>query len=173
MGQKERRAWYIKHNICPVCGQREALPNRQKCSICTEKSTLNNIKYRNLEQERKYYARRKEKREQRILLGLCPNCGKKAEKGQLCLNCYVKKQKRHEKEKLERELKGDPRRERIKAGKCWFCSANAISGKKVCKKHYSTLMQRPGFVCAKKENHPWVKEESIRIQNIRKKYQKL
>nr|DAP39260.1 MAG TPA: dehydrogenase accessory protein [Caudoviricetes sp.] len=173
MGQKERRAWYIQHNICPVCGQRKALPNRQTCSICTEKNTLNNIKYRSLERERTYYARRKEKREQRISSGLCPNCGKKAVKGQLCLDCYVKRQKKHEQEKLERELRGDPRRERVKTGKCWLCSANAIPGKKVCENHYNALMQRPGFVCAKGENHPWTKKESLRIQDIRKKYQKL
>jgi hypothetical protein len=168
--QSARRAWYIRHGICPVCGQNDALPGRQKCAACTEKSTLNNIKYRSLEKERTYYQKKKLKRQERIAAGLCPRCGKPAIKGQLCLDHYVKKQHIHEMEKREREIKGDPRRERVKNGKCWFCNNTALPGKKVCQIHYDVLSNRPGFSARGGESHPWRAEEKNRISEIRKKY---
>lgn len=136
------RQWYIEHKICVSCGQRDAFNGRQKCPECLEKATLNNIKYRSLERERNYYQRRKEKRDARISAGLCPICGKAAVKGQLCLECYMKHQRRHEKEKQQRALRGDPRRERIKNGLCWFCDSPALEGKKVCQKHYDDIQAR-------------------------------
>lgn len=164
-----RKTWYLQHNICVVCGQRDALPNRQKCAICTEKATLSNIKYRSLDRERTYYAKRKAKRQERIANGLCPNCGKIAVKGQLCIDCYAKKQKTHEQEKREREARGDPRRERIKNGKCWFCNNAALPGMKVCKDHYNDLGNRTGFWAKKGDEHPWVKAETLRHREIRGK----
>lgn len=159
------RQWYIEHKICVSCGQRDAFNGRQKCPECLEKATLNNMKYRSLERERSYYQRRKEKRDARISAGLCPICGKAAVKGQLCLECYMKHQRRHEKEKQQRALRGDPRRERIKNGLCWFCDSPALEGKKVCQKHYDDIQAR--FHNRGGDEHPWAKDEAVRRAKLK------
>ena len=164
MSSVSLRQWYIEHKICVSCGQRDAFNGRQKCPECLEKATLNNIKYRSLERERSYYLRRKEKRDARISAGLCPFCGKAAVKGQLCLECYVRKQRRHEKEKRQRELRGDPRRERVKNGLCWFCDSPALEGKTVCKKHYDDILVRFN---REGSEHPWAKDEAVRLAKIK------
>ena len=158
------RQWYIEHKICVSCGQRDAFNGRQKCPECLEKATLSNMKYRSLERERSYYPRRKEKRDSRISAGLCPFCGKAAVKGQLCLECYIRVQRKHEKEKQQRALRGDPRRERIKKGLCWFCDSPALEGKKVCQKHYDDIQAR--FHRGGSE-HPWAKNEAARLSKIK------
>lgn len=160
------RQWYIDHKICVACGQRDAFNGRQKCPECLEKATLSNIKYRSLERERSYYTRRKAKREDRISQGLCPNCGKPAVKGQLCLEHYVKSRKRREVEKQYRMQRGDPRRIRVENGKCWFCESPAIDGMHVCELHYKKTIEK--FRCKRGgTDHPWVKDETIRIEQIR------
>ena len=111
--EKERRQWYIEHGICVACGQRDAFMGRQKCPECLEKANNSNALYRDRykEQERTVYGpRRKAKRQARIAAGLCPNCGKPAVHGQLCARHYAKKRQKHEKEKQERAIRGDPRR---------------------------------------------------------------
>ena len=150
---------YIDHKICISCRQRDAFNGRQKCPECLEKATIDNMKYRSLERERGYYQRRKEKREARISAGLCPVCGRAAVKGQLCLECYIKRQRRREKEKIYRALSGDPRRERIKKGLCWFCDSPALEGKKVCQKHYDDILAR---FHRGGDEHPWRKDEAVR-----------
>lgn len=167
MNEKERRKWYSAHGICVVCGQRDALPGRQKCAECTEKATLNNIKYRSLERERMYYPRRKAKREARIAAGLCPICGKPAKYGQLCYEHYIKKKRKNEREKEKRAATGDPRRNRVAVGKCWFCNNRALPGMKVCQAHYTALMNRSGFAHRGGEDHPWAKDEKVRIEMLR------
>lgn len=157
---RARREWYKAHGICVRCGQRDAFPGRFQCAECLEYTTLYNIKCRSLEKERSYYPRKKEKRDARIADGLCPFCGKPAVKGQLCLECYVKHQRRHEKEKQQRALRGDPRRERIKKGLCWFCDAPALEGKKVCQKHYDDIQAR---LHRGGKGHPWAKDEAARL----------
>lgn len=168
-GEKERREWYAEHGICIVCGQRDALPGRKKCAECTEKATLNNIKYRSLERERSYYPRRKQKREQRIAAGLCPICGKPAKYGQLCYEHYLKKRRKQEAEKAERAARGDPRRIRVTNGRCWFCDNDALPGMKVCQVHYTEIMCRKGFARRGGENHPWTKDETVRIAGLKTK----
>lgn len=168
-GGKERYEWYAAHGICVVCGQRDALPKRKKCAECTEKATLDNIKYRSLERERSYYPRRKQKRKERISAGLCPICGKTAKYGQLCYECYLKRRKRREKEKAERAARGDPRRIRIANGKCWFCDNDALPELKVCQTHYTEIMCRQGFANRRGENHPWAKQETARIERLRRR----
>ena len=160
------RQWYIEHKICVACGQRDAFEGRQKCPECLEKAATSNAKYRNLDRERSYYPRRKAKREARIAAGLCPICGKPAVCGQLCLRHYTKKQWAHEREKQMRQQRGDPRRERIKNGMCWFCETAALEGKNVCELHYSEIMER---FHGKRggEDHPWTIAETARIEEIR------
>ena len=109
--------------------------------------------------------RRKEKRDARISAGLCPICGKAAVKGQLCLECYMKHQRRHEKEKQQRALRGDPRRERIKNGLCWFCDSPALEGKKVCQKHYDDIQAR--FHNRGGDERPWAKDEAVRRAKLK------
>lgn len=168
MNKISLRQWYIDHKICVSCGQRDAFNGRQKCPECLEKATLSNIKYRSPERERSYYPRRKAKREERIAAGLCPNCGRPAVKGQLCLDCYAKKQQKHEKEKAARLLRGDPRRVRVENGLCWFCEKTAIPGLRVCEFHYAKMMER--FHRPRGgEIHPWVKDETARIEACRRK----
>lgn len=161
MNQVPLRQWYIEHGICVACGQQDAFPGRQKCPKCLEKATLSNIKYRSLERERTYYPRRKEKRMARIADGLCPQCGRPAKVGQLCLECYAKKCRRREAEKTERAQRGDPRKARVNNGKCYFCEAQALTGKRVCAKHYADILAR-FHSSARKEGHPWEKDEAIR-----------
>ena len=165
MGNKNSlRQWYIDHKICVCCRRRNAFNGRQKCPECLEKATLDNIKYRSLEKERIYYQRRKEKRETRKASGLCTVCGRPAIKGQFCLECYVKRRKRHEKEKQQRASRGDPRRERVEKGLCWFCDSPALEGKKVCQKHYDDIQKN--FHRGGRE-HPWSKDETARRAKIK------
>lgn len=161
-----RKQWYLSHGICVACGQRDAFEGRQKCPECLEKAANNNAKYRSLDRERSYYPRRKAKRDARIAAGLCPNCGKPAVYGQLCLRHYVKKQLVHEKEKQIRLQRGDSRRERVQNGMCWFCDTPALEGMKVCEYHYADIMKR---FHGKRggESHPWTLAESARIEEIR------
>lgn len=161
-----RRQWYIEHGICVACGQRDAFNGRQKCPECLEKANLSNAKYRSLERERTYYPRRKAKREARIAEGLCIFCGKKATKGQLCLECWLRKQRRREKEKSERRQRGDPRRIRVENGFCWFCENPALDGMRVCENHYRKTMEK--FHNQKRsEDHPWNIAEKARLEEIR------
>lgn len=160
--------WYIEHGICVCCRQRDAFGGRQKCPECLEKATISNARYRNLDRERRYYPKRKAKREARVSAGLCPLCGKPAVKGQLCLECYVKKQRKHEKEKEARLQRGDPRRMRVENGMCWFCKEPAIVGMRVCESHYNKTMER--FHRKKGgEDHPWTRDETARIEALRMK----
>lgn len=163
MNNNSLRQWYIDHNICVACGQRDAFNGRQKCPECLEKAIIQNMKYRSLERERSYYPRRKEKREQRIADGLCPICGKPAAKGQLCLEHFIKRRRKRETEKMEREIRGDPRRIRVENGLCWFCSEQALPEKRVCQKHYDMTMKKfHGKEVS--EDHPWKKVETARLK---------
>ena len=160
--------WYIEHGICVGCRKENAMPGRQKCPACLYKQTLANMKSRSLEYERTRYAKRKAQREERIAAGLCPICGKPAKHGQLCTDCYIRKQRVHQAEKNERRVRGDPRRNRMENGLCCFCDSPAMDGKKVCEKHYQILMSRPGFAGRKGgEQHPWAIDESRRIAEIK------
>lgn len=161
------RQWYIEHHICVSCGQRDAFNGRQKCPECLEKAVLCNMKYRSLERERKYYGRRKEKREARISSGLCPICGRPAVKGQMCLECYVRRRRQREREKTQRAQRGDPRRARVENGLCWFCDSPALAGKKVCQNHYDEILTRfhRGGV-----DHPWSKDEAARLSRIKSNF---
>lgn len=161
------RQWYIEHGICVSCGQRDAFNGRQKCPECLEKARLSNAKYRSLERDRSYYPRRKEKRDARIAEGLCTECGKKATRGKVCTECYTRRRRKREKEKLEREMRGDPRRIRVANGKCWFCDNTALDGMKICARHYEEIMNRPGFAKRGDENHPWTKEETARMAELK------
>lgn len=166
MARKDKlQQWYIDHGICPVCGQRDAWPGGQTCPECREKAILNNIKYRSLERERTYYASRKAKWKERVVSGLCPRCGKSATHGEFCFECYVKMRKRHEKEKAERAARGNPHKLRVESGLCYWCDSPAMDGKKVCEKHYRDLMER--FSKRGGTSHPWVKDETARIEAIR------
>lgn len=150
------------------------MPGRQKCPKCLYKQTINNMKYRSLEYERGRYAKRKEARNARIAQKLCPNCGRPAKHGQLCTECYIKKQRVHQREKEQRIQRGDPRRIRVKNGLCWFCSATAMEGKKICKAHYEALQNRDGFGVNSRgrDHHPWEKDEAARYAATKRSIQK-
>lgn len=146
------------------------MSGRQKCPECMYKQTMNNMKYRSLEYERGRYAKRKEQRSARIAQKLCPNCGRPAKHGQLCTECYIKKQRVHQREKEQRIQRGDPRRIRAENGMCWYCDSPAMDGKKVCEAHYEALKNRTGFGSnsRRRDHHPWEKDETARYAKIKR-----
>lgn len=161
--------WYIEHGICIGCRKESAMPGKQKCPECLYKQTIANIKYRSLEYERGRYAKRKEQRSERIAHKLCPNCGKPAKHGQLCSECYIKKQRVHQRGREQRLQRGDPRRIRVENGLCWLCDSPAMEGKKVCEKHFAELMERKGFGDGgRRDNHPWERDETARLTRIKR-----
>ena len=128
---KPRREWLKQHGICVSCGQKSAVANTFQCEDCLYKSQLNNIKYRNLEKERKYYPKRKEKRKERKNKGLCVQCGKKATNGVLCLECYTRRKTKREEAKHENQ-------HRIwkDSGLCYRCGSPLYKHHKLCKECY-------------------------------------
>ena len=98
----------------------------------------------------------KRKRDSAREKGLCIICLKKPRKyGSKCYECYVR-QKRYDKAKY------DGIRGRWKeAGKCYFCGADVIPGKKTCQIHYERLT-RNAEIC---NAHPNTTEARRRAKN--------
>lgn len=171
MNKDPLKRWYIAHGICIGCRKENAMQGRQKCPDCLYKQTLQNMKYRSLEKERKRYAKRKKQREQRIASGMCPNCGNPAAHGQLCRDCYIRQKRRREKEKQQRNIE-HPFHTRMNAGLCVWCDTPAMPGRKVCEIHYAALLNREGFGKKRGENHPWAKDETARLKQLRERSSK-
>lgn len=154
------RDWYKAHGICPMCKVNNAFYNHVHCAECLEKIALRNIKYKDKQSE--YEANRKDKRkqqrEERKASGICTVCGShKAQHGQLCTECWNKRQKRREKEKVSRRRCGDAFRERLAAGVCMYCGEATVQGFCFCEKHLKSR-QEAGKKTGTIHSEKWRKE---------------
>ena len=118
-------------------------PNKSANLQYSEKSLYRNRSEQNKENQREL---QKRKRVEAKAKGLCPVCrSKKATHGVKCYECYIR-QKRHDKAKY------DGRRKHWKDnGLCVLCGAETLPGKKVCQKHYNSLLKNIA-VCNASEN---------------------
>ena len=124
------------------------------CFNCLFEDCINDSTYResslykNRSEQAKKYQReyQKRRREKAKESGLCIVCCKKpATYGAKCYECMLR-QKRHDKKKY------DGTRELWKQeGRCYFCGATPVKGKKVCEKHYHILLQNIK-ICNESEN---------------------
>lgn len=158
----ERREWYKAHHICPKCGQNAAFGKFVQCEVCLEKTALSNLKYADKQPE--YEARRRPKRkqqyEERKATGICTVCGKHdAVNGQLCTECWNRRRKRREKEKVERKRPGEHFRERVSAGICMYCCEPVVEGYCFCEKHLPGAIES-GRRCGKSHSTTWRTEIS-------------
>lgn len=154
------RDWYKAHGICPMCKVNNAFYNHVHCEECLEKIALRNIKYKDkqsdYEENRK--GKRKQQREERKASGICTVCGShKAQHGQLCTECWNKRRKRREKEKVSRQRCGDAFRERLAAGVCMYCGEATVQGFCFCEKHLKSR-QEAGRKAGTIHSEKWRKE---------------
>lgn len=127
--------FYKSIGICPKCKKKKAFYNKVFCEECLEKIQNGNDKYRkpkSKEYDRKYAARRKEKREERKRKGLCIRCGKPATHGQLCDYHWYRRKEIRKKTASGRD-RGENFRERMNAGVCMYCGEPQVPGYKFCK----------------------------------------
>lgn len=135
------REWYKKHGICPQCGQRDGFNGGVLCFECRGNVQLNNIKYQSdPECKRRYNQTAKERKQrqyyERKASGLCTRCGHlPQEKGQLCLECWRKRQRQREKLKSGRLRRGMHFKDRIERGVCMYCQKPTVPGKCFCEEH--------------------------------------
>lgn len=138
---KELYYWYKEHGRCPKCGG-DPVRGKVFCITCLDRATENERKTREKwteekrkmrnEQQREYH---KKVREERKAKGICIECGKRpAGETQRCALCRYKINKaKREKHLAEGGMTYD---ERTEQGRCYFCGAPAIEGRKTCAKCY-------------------------------------
>ena len=161
--------YYKKHGVCVWCQRREAEPGKTLCYECAEKDRKRaHDKYyanheKSLENNRRGYARRREKRK---ALGICTRCGsRKAMPGHtLCLECNIK-MNRYARER-KRKNGAIPKEARME-GLCIRCGAPVVPGKKLCRRCYEAsceniakgraIFQMQGRI------HPW-RDERARVK---------
>lgn len=138
------REYYKRHGICPKCRKKKALDGFVHCEDCLEKIRINNIKYRDKQAE--YERRRRERRKvisaQRVVAGICTQCGKKPSWNglQLCAECRRKILNRRKRKEYSGRAPGESFRKRMNAGLCMLCGDPQAEGYKLCEKHLE--MQR-------------------------------
>lgn len=102
-------------------------------SVYSEKSLYRNRSEQAKENQRKL---QKRKRDESKAKGLCVICrSKKATHGVKCYECYIR-QKRYDKAKYNGK-----RQYWKENGLCFYCGAKTLPGKKVCQKHYDSLLK--------------------------------
>lgn len=169
--------WYKEHGICPKCGQRRGFNGHVCCEICLEKNQLNNIKYQSDPERVKRYNDKANKRKmsqyyQCKSQGICTTCHKKqAAKGQLCLECWRKRQNRREKEKIGRLRRGMHWAEKKAQGRCFYCEKPAIEGKCFCEEHLK-YRQDVFKKHISKMSESWRKRTAIEWDIVKSKYEK-
>lgn len=171
---KPLREWYIKHGICPVCGQREASRGRQTCLLCKNDMDARVricYKKRTPEQKERYKQTQKECREKYVSQGLCYNCGQRpvAEGRKRCMICLQKDRKRHKQKYMQaghipQELRGN-------GVYCYRCCRPLCNGEKLCTEcreqataNLHNERQRDN------SNHIWRKWEAVRIAEVKIKH---
>lgn len=133
--------WYKSHGICPRCGQRKGFNGHVHCENCLEKIQIGNIKYWSEPERVKHYNENAKKHKMARYYeckskGICTICKKKlASQGQLCIECWRKRQNNREKEKAGRLRRGMHWAERKEQGRCFYCEKPAIEGKCFCEEH--------------------------------------
>lgn len=143
--KKERREWYKSHKICPRCGRNEAFGNYVHCAECLEQISLGNqrtyMKNKGDIYSRRYVQKKRELREKRREVGLCPFCGKPAVTGRFCLKHHIKNIERNERRRTGKTY-GEAFRERMNAGLCMYCGEPQVEGYKFCKEHLAGMQER-------------------------------
>lgn len=89
---KERWYWLRDHGICPVCAAADIEPGLWGCKLCVKKSQERKRQYD--PDGSKQYEKNKQRREQRMALGLCISCGKPAYGYKNCEACRAKNRDR-------------------------------------------------------------------------------
>lgn len=132
---KERYYWLKEHKICCVCGQNDAYPGETRCLECRFSQIEATQRYK--KNHYKQYSERQKQCQRELRLyrkkyGLCQQCGKPTNNGQVfCTeHAYVRKQRQADKRRklgiMPRELMG-------KGKFCYFCGKPVSNyGDKVC-----------------------------------------
>ena len=135
MPDKETYHWLKDHHICTVCGSEDAEPHKTKCAECAAKEAVRRKKYwARLDKETREKAIRGGVARQRSLKtqGRCVCCGRRAAKGHVrCTECLIKTRRRNKKQYDAKRVKTN-----FAEGLCSRCNEPALTGKKLCAKHY-------------------------------------
>lgn len=136
--QRERRAWYIAHGICPLCGKNNLFESERSCIECRAKRANKH------KADPKSAERSKERRRAAAENGICTRCLKRpADNGfKMCSKC---RSERRRKNMIAYRGSHMPRTEWIEHGVCYLCGKNPIvPGKKVCKECRAILAKNIG-----------------------------
>jgi predicted amidophosphoribosyltransferase len=139
---KEAYYYYKSLGICTICHRNEAMIYNILCEECADKASDRYYKRKtlpNYNEFKKMIASNAKKRYWRLReKGLCPWCGKKAEKDRaFCYECIIKNKRRNKKiNKIKNPI---PRTDRTRYGLCYFCGKPVYKNYKVCDLHYMKL----------------------------------
>lgn len=124
--QRLRRAWYIEHGICPICGKNNLFGNEKSCIECKAKRAN---KYKKDPMTAEKARRRRKYAKER---GICIRCMKRnaTEGFSTCEEC---RKVMRRKKMIARREQSLTRAERVSEGVCYVCGKNpVIKGKGVC-----------------------------------------
>jgi len=132
---KDRREFYLRAGICPVCGINELAGNERTCPECLA-AKAERIKQRD---KKKLYYYTLERRKRLKQNGLCVLCGKLVETPGHA-TCQACRERRRNEYADKHEIK---RNQRISKGQCYICgSEDLVDGKKLCKLCYKRSLKR-------------------------------
>lgn len=160
--EKQDRAWYIQHNVCPKCGKQDSftLSGRVLCADCADRASQKQRERLSTPEARKadsmkvmsYQNRLRENR-------LCLRCRKPLEpdtKYVRCPICRAISRNKREPTWIDPDL-------------CHAChKAPPIEGKKVCQACYERLCRNAAHArqSINREKHPWRKDEDVRLKEL-------
>jgi hypothetical protein len=151
---KELYYWYKEQGRCPKCGG-DPVRGKVFCINCLDRAAESERKKREKwteekrkmhnEQQREYH---KKVREERKAKGICIECGKRPSgETQRCALCRYKINKKKREKHFAKG--GMTYEERIERGRCYFCGAPALEGKRTCAKCY----EREKIIAQNMRNH--------------------
>lgn len=127
---KEDYQYYKSKGICVKCRRERALKGRVQCLDCLERDReRKSNKQPKISKEQREYNKRK--KQLCVAFKVCRECqSKDATKGQVCLECWIKRQRRN-----KNKSKSIDRSERKGYGLCYLCGRPSVEGYNLCQLH--------------------------------------
>lgn len=150
--------WLDSLKLCHKCRRERQAPGRKHCFDCLEKAREYTHRRYNIDNERRYYARRSEIYREKKKSGICVRCNNPATHGMYCYEHFIKVRRwemnKCEKRRIKRAERGLISVERKEKGLCRWCGEPAIPGMQCCEKHRNILVDSGKKAAQNKYNRP-------------------
>lgn len=156
---KEYYNYYKERGICVRCKKAKAHPGKTQCLDCLEKiATYQRNRYPKISSDtrKRNTEYLKRKKNLCVAFGVCVQCMQRdAKKGQVCLDCYVKRKKNYEEK--QRLSEKPPRHLWKEMNLCAVCGEPVEEGKRLCSKHSEIWANNISKhrKNTDRQNHPW------------------